>query len=120
MFARANVSGTVNAAPTEISQTSSYTFELDIQTPIPEGGTIVAMMPPGFDLPAGLQLPCDPIYGFERTSASCSVNDDGNIEFRDAFPTVDFLIIFSVELQNPSYASTFFLRVFTYDASPNG
>ena len=79
----------------------------------------MAMMPPGFDLPAGLSLPCDPIYGFERTSASCSVNENGNIEFKEAFPTVDFLIIFSVEITNPSYASTFFLRVNTFDAAPN-
>ena len=90
---------------------------MDIQTLIPEGGTIVAMMPFGFDLPAGLQLPCDPIYGFERGTASCSVNEDGNIEFKGAFPSVDFLNIFSVDLQNPGYASTFFIRLFTHGAS---
>jgi hypothetical protein len=112
------VSGTVSADPTEISQTATYTFELDIQNMVPADGKIVVVLPrEGFNQVAGTDLPCAPTYGFDGSEASCTINEDGNIELTDALPTVDFLVIFTVELTNPSYASTFFLLVYTHDSA---
>ena len=63
---------------------------------VPQGGKIVVKFLGGFNEIPGTEVSCSPIYGFDGDSAKCLVNDDGNIELEEAFPTVDFLVIFTV------------------------
>ena len=85
---------------------------------VPSGGKIVVVLPEAYNEVAGTNLPCVPTYGFDGSDATCTINDDGNIELEDAFPTVDFLVIFTVELSNPSYSTTFFLEIYSFN--PDG
>ena len=61
---------------------------------------------------------CSAIYGF-ASSASCSaVTGENAIRLTGAFPTVDFLLIFSVNgVSNPSFEKNFYIFVASYKST---
>jgi hypothetical protein len=97
-----------------VSLSSDYTFELQTSQIVPAGGQIRINLDADFGLATfGSSVDCTATYGF-TSAASCSVGSN-LIIIEDAFPTTEFLVIFTVRgIINPSYEAEKFPRVFTY------
>ena len=104
---------------TEIAKSTQFTYELDISTKIPSGGKLQMSFHPEFGLQPNQAIACTATYGFEN-QATCAVDVTGQfIELTGAFPTTDFLLIFTIEggIVNPAYESTWSNLITSYDAA---
>jgi len=89
-------------APLTVATPADYTFEVGLSTPVPGGGSIRLRFSPGLDLtlsqdPNTSEIPCSATYGFKFPgNAKCTVTAPNELEFTGAFPSAEFLLIFTL------------------------
>lgn len=105
-------------APQTVSSPATLTFEISLIKQVPAGGQLVLDFG-SFELaaPVNSVVSCSATYGFAG-NASCLVSSKSKIVIKGAFPTLDNLLIFSLNsVTTPSYVNDFPVVVSSLDSA---
>lgn len=104
-----------------MSSNADYNFELKLIKPIAQGGSLsldFGSVDLTLTAAVGSKIPCVTTYGFSTTAGSCTVSTAHTITITNAFPTQDYLLIFTiVGLKNPAFVNDFPVVVQSLNAS---